>query len=222
MSALVIGASGTIGRAMTSALHARYGSQGVQTLSRSVDGFDVLDETCMAVTAGRLSGPFETIFLATGALEIDGHAPEKSLGQITPAGMAQQFSLNAIGPALVLKHFSRHLPKQGRSIFAVLSARVGSIGDNRLGGWHSYRASKAALNQVVRGAAIELGRTRPDAICVALHPGTVQGPLTQKYLGRHPAVSADVAAGHLLRVMDGLDPDDTGGFLDWRGEKVAW
>jgi NAD(P)-dependent dehydrogenase (short-subunit alcohol dehydrogenase family) len=105
---------------------------------------------------------------------------------------------------------------------AALSARVGSIGDNRAGGWHSYRASKAALNQIIRGAAIELGRTHKHAVCVALHPGTVATSFTEKYLGRHPAVPAGEAAANLLQVMEGLSPRESGQFFDWAGARVAW
>jgi NAD(P)-dependent dehydrogenase (short-subunit alcohol dehydrogenase family) len=99
---------------------------------------------------------------------------------------------------------------------------VGSIGDNRFGGWYSYRTAKAALNQMIHTGAIELGRSHREAICVALHPGTVATPFTEKYLGRHPAVTPDEAAAHLLSVIDGLGPEDTGGFFNWKGERVPW
>ncbi len=133
-----------------------------------------------------------------------------------------QFALNAVGPALILRHAARLLPRDRRAVFAVLSARVGSIGDNRLGGWVSYRASKAAVNQIVHTAAIELARTHKQAICVVLHPGTVQTEFTRKYLGRHPAVAPDTAAANLLSVVQRLTPDDTGGFFDWAGKPVPW
>ena len=104
----------------------------------------------------------------------------------------------------------------------VLSARVGSIGDNRLGGWISYRSAKAAVNQIVHTAAIELARSHPQSICVALHPGTVATPFTEKYLGRHPAVAPVAAAQNLLQVVDDLQPADSGGFFDWAGDPVPW
>ena len=107
-------------------------------------------------------------------------------------------------------------------MFAALSARVGSIGDNRLGGWHSYRASKAALNQIIRGASIELARTHPHAVCLALHPGTVKTGLSAKYIGRHPAVEPAEAATNILRVIDGLGPERTGSFFDWAGREIPW
>ena len=134
----------------------------------------------------------------------------------------QQFRLNSVGPALVVKHSIRLLPRDRRSVLAVLSARVGSIGDNRLGGWYSYRASKAALNQLMHTASIELARTHKHAICVTLHPGTVATKFTEKYLGRHASVPQDEAAENLESVIDGLTPEDTGGFFDWAGERVPW
>ena len=114
------------------------------------------------------------------------------------------------------------LPREGRSVLAVLSARVGSIGDNRIGGWISYRSAKAAVNQVVRTASIELARSHPQAVCVALHPGTVATAFTEKYLGRHPSVAPEAAADNLLSVMDGLNADQTGQFFDWAGKEVPW
>jgi len=131
-------------------------------------------------------------------------------------------AVNAIGPALVLGHMARLLPRDRRAVVAVLSARVGSIGDNRIGGWHSYRASKAALNQIVRGAAIEIGRTHRQAVCVALHPGTVATSFTAGYAGRHPTVAPDEAATNLLAVLDGLTPAQSGGFYDYAGVVVPW
>lgn len=216
---LVIGASGGIGRALVDRLAQ---VSRVTTLSRGVDGFDLTDPAGVDKVLSELDGPFDRIFVATGALEIDGYAPEKSLRQITADGMAAQFAVNAIGPALVLRHAPRLLPRDRVARLAVLTARVGSIGDNRVGGWYAYRAAKAAANQIVHTAAIELARTHKQAICVALHPGTVQTAFTEKYLGRHPAVPAPEAADNLTRVLDGLTPDQTGGFFDWAGKQVAW
>ena len=218
--ALIIGASGGIGSALTGALRQR-GAE-VTGLSRSGDGLDVTDEANVAAHLGALEGTFDRIVVASGALEIAGAEPEKTLKALSPEAMLDQFRLNALGPALVLKHGLALLPRERRSVFAVLSARVGSIGDNRLGGWISYRTAKAALNQVIRTSAIEIARTRKPAICVALHPGTVQTAFTEKYLGRHPSVPASEAAENLLNVMDGLTPIDTGGFFDWTGQAVPW
>lgn len=218
--AMVIGASGGIGSALCSELTAQ-GWQ-VTGLSRSTHGLDVTDEASIVHHLGALNGPFQRIIIATGALEIAGYAPEKALKHLTGEGMALQFALNTIGPALVMKHAVALLPRDAPCVMAVLSARVGSIGDNRAGGWHSYRAAKAALNQIIRGAAIELGRSHKQAVCVALHPGTVATSFTEKYLGRHPAVPAPEAAANLLQVIDRLGPEESGQFFDWAGKEVAW
>ncbi len=219
-NALIIGSSGGIGCALTDTLTTR--GVTVTGLSRSRDGLDVTDEASVEQALGALEGPFDLIFVATGALEIDGAEPEKSLRHITAEAMIDQFKLNTVGPSLVLKHAMRLLPRKGRSVFAALSARVGSIGDNNLGGWYSYRTSKAALNQMLHGAAIELGRTHKDLICVALHPGTVETPFTEKYVANHPTVPAPEAAQNLLSVLDGLTPEQTGKFFDWQGKEVPW
>jgi NAD(P)-dependent dehydrogenase (short-subunit alcohol dehydrogenase family) len=217
---LIIGASGGIGTALAAQAQAR-GAQVVR-LSRSADGIDVTDDVSVASVMGRLEGAFDAILVATGALEIAGAAPEKTIKSLDPTAFMAQMATNALGPALVLKHGLRLLSKERRAVFVALSARVGSIGDNRLGGWYSYRASKAALNQLIRTASIEVARSHPKAVLAALHPGTVQTQFTEKYLGRHPAVPPEEAATHIWRVIDGLEPSQTGCFRDWRGETVAW
>jgi len=216
---LILGASGGIGGALAKACAAR--GEDVTALSRSKDGFDITDEDSVAQHLAHLA-PFDRIVVATGALEIDGAEPEKTVRAIRAQAMADQFALNAIGPALVLSHAHSLLPRDRRAVFAVLTARVGSIGDNRLGGWVSYRAAKAAANQILRTASIELTRSHRQAVCVALHPGTVATDFTAKYLGRHPAVPPDDAAANLLAVMDALTPDQTGHFFDWAGKPVPW
>ncbi|MEM8728891.1 MAG: SDR family NAD(P)-dependent oxidoreductase [Pseudomonadota bacterium] len=218
--ALIIGDTGGIGAALGRELTARGAS--VTGLSRSRDSLDLTDEGSVAHALGGCDGPFDVVLVTTGALEIDGGAPEKTIRTISARAMMDQFALNAVGPALVLREAPRLLPRSRRSVFAVLSARVGSIGDNRLGGWVSYRAAKAAVNQVVRTSAIELARTHKEAICVALHPGTVATPFTEKYLGRHPAVPPQEAAQNLLCVIEDLTPKDTGGFFDWAGKVIPW
>ena len=191
-------------------------------LSRSADGFDITDEASVARHLGALEGTFYRVVVATGALEIDGAEPEKTIKSIERQAMMDQFALNAVGPALVIAHAHDLLPRDRRAVLAVLSARVGSIGDNRIGGWISYRSAKAAVNQVVHTAAIELARTHKQAVCVALHPGTVATPFTEKYLGRHPAVAPEEAAQNLLRVMDDLTVENSGQFFDWAGKEVPW
>jgi NAD(P)-dependent dehydrogenase (short-subunit alcohol dehydrogenase family) len=220
MRVLVVGASGGIGAALAAQARAR-GDQ-VVGLSRSGDGLDVTDAAAVARVMGALDGPFEVVIVATGALEITGAGPEKTLRALEPDRLAAQFALNAVGPALVLREAVRLFPRDGRGVFVALSARVGSIGDNRAGGWYGYRAAKAALNQLLRTASVELGRSHPGLVVAALHPGTVHTPLTARYLGRHPAVAPGEAAANLWRVIDGLTPAQSGGFFDWAGAEVPW
>lgn len=217
---LILGASGGIGSALAEA-HRGQGDE-VVGLSRSADGFDITREASVDAHLTALEGVFDRIIVATGALEIDGAEPEKTIKAVRAQAMADQFALNSIGPALVLRHAGKLLTRDRAAVMAVLSARVGSIGDNRMGGWISYRAAKAAVNQIVHTAAIELARTHKHSICVALHPGTVATPFTEKYLGRHPSVPAAEAAQNLIRVMDGLSPAQTGAFFDWAGKPVPW
>ena len=158
----------------------------------------------------------------TGALVIDGHQPEKSLDAVDADAMARQFALNATGVALAIQAFGPLLARDRRAVFASLSARVGSIGDNDLGGWIGYRAAKAAQNQIIRTASIEYRRRNRHAILVALHPGTVETPLTAKYASRYPTITPHRSAEALLAVIDGLTTDDTGSFWDWKGARVPW
>jgi len=224
--ALVIGASGGIGAAVCEALAADPRCGGIDRLARRDDpGFDITDEAAVAAQAERFQrdgAQFALIFDATGALTIAGDGPEKSLRQLDPAALARAFAVNAIGPALLVKHFSPLLPRAGKCLVASLSARVGSIGDNGFGGWYGYRASKAALNQILRTAAIEIGRKRPEAVCVALHPGTVATPLTEPYSAGRERVSPERAAHRLLHVLDDLTPAQTGGFFAYDGAPVPW
>ena len=220
MRALVAGSSGGIGSALCDALVAR--GWAVTGLSRSGDGLDVTDEASVARVMGGLEGAFDLVIVATGALEIGAHRPEKTIRTLDPAALAAQFALNATGPALVLKHALRLMPRDRRAVFAALSARVGSIGDNGLGGWYSYRAAKAALNQLIHTAAVEVARTHPQAVLACLHPGTVETRFTEKYVGNHPTVPPAVAAANLLTVIEGLTPAQTGGFFDWQGKVVPW
>jgi NAD(P)-dependent dehydrogenase (short-subunit alcohol dehydrogenase family) len=218
--ALILGASGGIGSAIAGELIRR--NVEVTGLSRRDDGLQITDEASVEACLGRLDAGYDLIFVATGALEIAGARPEKTLGQLSAQAMMDQFAVNCIGPSLVLKHARRLMPRDRRGAFVTLSARVGSIGDNRIGGWYAYRTAKAALNQMLHSAAIELARTHPQMICAALHPGTVETEFTRKYVGRHPTVPAAEAAENLLQVIDALTPDQTGGFFDWTGAEVPW
>jgi NAD(P)-dependent dehydrogenase (short-subunit alcohol dehydrogenase family) len=217
--ALVVGASGGIGTALAAELSAR-GAE-VTRLSRREGGLDVTDEASVEAALAALEPPFDLIFVATGSLSAGG-GPEKSLGVVDADALTVQFRLNAAGPLIVLKHALRLMPRDRRSVFAALSARVGSIGDNQLGGWYGYRAAKAALNQLLRTAAVEVARTHPHAVIAALHPGTVRTPFTEGYVGRHPAVAPAEAAANLLDVIDGLTPAQSGSFHDYAGRIVPW
>lgn len=223
--AVVAGASGGVGAALVRALRGQGGYEEVVELARAGEpAFEITDEASVAAAARALAGrDVRLVIDATGFLHDARFQPEKSLRQLDPAHMLHSFSVNAMGPALMMKHFLPLCPREGRFVFATLSARVGSIGDNRLGGWHSYRASKAALNQFVRTAAIELARTRPGAICVALHPGTVDTRMSAAFSKPGRDVRPpDVAAGDLLRVIEGLMPKETGGFFDYKGDAAPW
>jgi NAD(P)-dependent dehydrogenase (short-subunit alcohol dehydrogenase family) len=217
--ALVIGASGGVGKAVVAELEGR-GVQ-VATLSRSVDGLDLTDEDSVKRALDGVTGDFDLIFVATGGLTSTRDVPEKQLSDLGPDELVAQLKLNALGPALVLKHWKDRIPRKSRFVFAALSARVGSIGDNRMGGWYSYRTSKAALNSLLHGAAVEIARTRKEAIVTCLHPGTVATDFTADYPD-HDKVSPDEAATNLIDVIEGLTPDQTGQFFDYAGDRIDW
>ena len=224
--AVVLGARGGIGAALVEALAATQAFGQVLGFGRqSLPALDLKDESSVAAVAAhvRQQGIPRLIIDATGILHGPGMQPEKALQAIDPLAMADAFAINAIGPALRMKHLLPLLPAEGKSVFATLSAKVGSIGDNRLGGWYSYRASKAALNQLVRTAAIELQRRRPQALCIALHPGTVDTALSAPFArGGLEIQSPAVAARSLLDTLDRASAHDTGSFLSQRGERLPW
>lgn len=230
--AVVFGASGGIGAALLAQLRERADvAQAIgvaRAVSAGVDiaGVDVTDEATVAEAARRLSldeAPLRLVIVATGVLHDAQGGPEKSSRDLDPARLARAFAVNAIGPALVLKHLAPLLPREGRSVFVALSARVGSIGDNGLGGWHGYRASKAALNQLMRTASVELKRTRPQAIVASLHPGTVATRLSAPFAKSGlDVMTPDAAAARLLSVVARLEQEDSGGFFDYRGAAIPW
>ena len=223
----MIGASGGIGEALAAHLATANAFSAVLGYSRSSTiSLDLtLPSTIEAVARDveRDGRDLRLVINATGLLESEGCVAEKTFRQLDAAEMARAFAINTIGPALLMKHFLPLLPRYGKSVFATLSARVGSIGDNRLGGWYSYRASKAALNQIVRTAAIELGRSRPDALCVAIHPGTVATRLSQRFVKSGLDIqSPETAAMRILPLLDSLPPNASGGFFDQHGRPIAW
>lgn len=218
--ALVIGGSGGIGAALVHVL--KQGGTDVTSLSRRDDGLDVTDDASIRQAFARLPEKhFDLVLNATGGLVLNDVPPEKTLGAIDPENMAAHFSLNATAVALLIKHGAAHLAP-GRSVFASLSARLASIGDNRLGGWISYRAAKAAQNQIIHTAAVELARTHPGSILVALHPGTVETPLTAPFRAASQTDTPTTAATRLLSVINGLEISDSGGFIDQHGQTVRW
>jgi len=222
--AVVVGAGGGVGAALVAAL-AESGHRVAAFGRGTVPPIDLLDEASIAAAAAHVAahGTPTLVIDATGFLHGAGFMPERSWRDLDPAHMAHAFAVNATGPALLMKHFLPLLPRTGRSVFATLSARVGSIGDNRLGGWYAYRASKAALNQFMRTASVELRRRTPGAICVALHPGTVEtalsAPFARAGLDVRPPAQA---AADLLAVLAALTPADNGGFLDHKGAAIPW
>ncbi|SHM47645.1 SDR family NAD(P)-dependent oxidoreductase [Roseibium suaedae] len=224
--AVILGASGGIGGALEARLRQTRPDLAVVGLSRKTTlAFDVGKEETVEQAAAYCSslGPLELVVNATGILSTQTAGPEKSWRSIDPAEMMAVFQVNAIGPALVMKHFLPKLSREGRAVFANLSARVGSIGDNHLGGWYSYRASKAALNQLVHTASVELQRRNPQAICVALHPGTVATNLSEGFQATGLEVQDPAtAAARILKVIEGLQPEQTGGFYDHHGKVIPW
>lgn len=224
--AVVFGAGGGIGSALVAALSSSNSFRQVVGLRRkSSPPIDLEDEASLerAATLAADLGDLRLVINATGFLHDDRQGPEKSWHQLDAGNLARSFALNAIGPALIMKHVLPRLPRSGKAVFATLSARVGSIGDNRLGGWYSYRASKAALNQLVRTAALELARRSPEGICVALHPGTVATSLSTPFAAKGVDIHTPAEASrHLLTVVDKLSVEANGGFFDWRGEPVPW
>jgi len=222
--ALVIGASGTIGAAFVDQLRALPHCGSVTALQRHGTPYiDFADEDSIARAADELAaGPrFHLIVNAAGLLHSEAFMPEKRLADLSYAQMLATFQANTFGPALVLRHFVPLLDRE-RAIVAMLSAKVGSIGDNRLGGWYSYRASKAALNMLVRTAAIEVARTQQNSILVALHPGTVNSRLSRPFRGETIGRAAAVAAADMLRALDTLTPADSGTFRAYDGAALPW
>lgn len=232
-TALVVGSSRGIGAALVSALAdgGRYDT--IYALSRTPCDFDragvvavagdAPNEASLLALQQRIDHPLDLLLHCVGALDSGARTPEKSLADMDPANLITSFAANVVPAALVLKHFARSLKRADASVAAVLSARVGSIGDNRLGGWYGYRASKAALNQIVHTAAIELRRGGRGPCVVAVHPGTTHTQLSERFVARRQGVvTADITARRILNLVATLDGERSGEFLNWDGTRLPW
>ena len=239
LNVAVVGAGGGIGGAFVDALAESEIVRQVFALSRKGDQpnsgpviglpLDLEDEASIAEAAAAISNRADDLHLVivAGGILHDGPGlqPEKSWRSLDGSAMERVFRINTVGPALVAKHFLPLLARDGKTAFAALSARVGSISDNQLGGWHAYRASKAALNMVLKTFSVELARRRPEALCVGLHPGTVDTGLSKPFQSGVPQgklFAPATSARHLLGVLDGLGPEDSGNLFAWDGTQIPF
>lgn len=234
-NAVIIGGSGAIGQAFTRELVKREETISLSVISRKQPDdqqpgvryhtLDYLDEASLEQAAIHTAehGPLDKVIVCTGLLHGDGISPEKSLANLSAEQLLRVYEINTVIPALMAKYFAPRLNKAQRSVFACLSARVGSISDNRMGGWYAYRASKAALNMILKNTAIEVRRTNKNAVVLGLHPGTVDSPLSKPFQANVPAghlFQPGYAASHLLDVLDKATPDQTGQCLAYDGEEI--
>ena len=223
-SALIIGASGTIGSSFVQLFENNPSCTRVIGIHRNSEhAIDYQRHETIEASANSLAelGPFQLIINTIGALHSEQWMPEKKLDDLNPIQLTEMFNTNTIGPALTIKHFSKLLdPKHG--VMASLSAKVGSIEDNRLGGWFSYRASKAALNMIIKTASIEFARTKPNTALIALHPGTVNSNLSQPFRGQQIGRDPLEAVGDMFHVLENVSKEDSGSFLTYSGEKLPW
>lgn len=234
---IVIGASGGIGAAFVERFVESPQVTHIHALSRkaishtspkvtSLD-FDFTDEVSLKNASETLNTvkPFDMIIVATGLLQGEGIAPEKSMRMLTHEALAKSFEANTIGPAMTAKYLVPLLRRNEKAVFAALSARVGSISDNRLGGWYAYRATKAALNMIIKTLAIEVQRRVPKQYIIGLHPGTVDTALSKPFQGNVPKgklFTPEFAAQSLLKVIDAIGPEDSGHLFDWAGERIPF
>ncbi len=234
---VIVGASGGIGAAFIEHLTASDQVSQIYALSRQgiahaspkvanlTFDFTSEDSIIAAAEALRELDPFDLIIVASGLLQGEGIAPEKSIRDLSFKGFETSFMANTIGPAMTAKYFLPLLRRDRKTVFAALSARVGSISDNRIGGWYAYRASKAALNMVLKTLSIEYGRRFKQAVIIGLHPGTVDTDLSKPFQANVPEgklFTAEFSTEKMLQVIDKVAPDDTGLLFDWAGEKVTF
>ena len=236
--ALVLGATGAIGQAFLKHFESDAQCSLVVGLSRQKNAesglhFELENEDSMAHCASMLRNPegpygpygtceFKWIIDATGALTIDDQGPEKRLEALNSKQLLRQFEVNAVGPALLMKHFFPLLLMQETACYATLSARVGSIQDNFKGGWYGYRAAKAARNMLLQTAAIEASRKRPLGIFAALQPGTVQSNLSAKFASAQDSIRPEESVTKLMQVLSHLKPTGRAQFVDHAGQEIPW
>lgn len=231
----VFGSGGGIGSAFVNDLASRAGVESILAYSRTLElstlgkvdarSVDVTSDEALGEAAVAVDKPLDVVIVATGTLHSDRYGPERRISEVTAESMLEVYRINTVAPALIAKHFLPLLTRDRRSVFAALSARVGSITDNRLGGWTSYRASKAALNMLLKTFAIEHGRRRKNSVIVGLHPGTVDTGLSKPFSGNVPEgklFSPSQSVGYLLDVIDRLEPDDSGGVFAWDGQRIDY
>lgn len=236
-SIVVVGSNGGIGAALIKQMHREMPEATIHALARKAINSalpNVIDycvdfehEPAIAQVRNQITqhGAIDLMVVATGLLHSEQVKPEKTLKQLDYAQLHTVFAANTFLPAMLAKHFIPHLSKANRSVLCMLSARVGSISDNRLGGWYAYRASKAALNMLIKTASIETARSNKQAIIVGLHPGTVETGLSQPFLGRvdeAKCFSPNIAAKQLLQVIEQLEVSDSGLIIDWKSEKIEY
>ena len=223
-NALIIGASGTIGSHFVKLLESHPACSKVIGIHRnSPHAIDYHRPESIESSANSLNelGPFQLIINTIGVLHCEEWMPEKKLEDLNQTQLSEMFNINTIGPALTIKHFSKLLdPKHG--VMATLSAKVGSIEDNRLGGWYSYRASKAALNMIIKTASIEFARTKPNIALIALHPGTVNSGLSQPFRGQQIGRDPQEAVNDMFNTIASVNKEDSGSFLAYSGVKLPW
>ncbi len=232
----VVGASGGIGAALVEQLITSDQVAQVHALSRQIKphpsskvsnlAFDFTDEDSLEASAQVLAeaGPLDIVILATGLLQGNGIAPEKNLRALSFEGFEKSFMTNAIGPAMTARYFLPLMRRDGKAVFAALSARVGSISDNHIGGWYAYRSAKAALNMILKTLSIEMGRRFKNLIIIGLHPGTVDTKFSKPFQGNVPdgkLFTPEYSAKKLLSVIDQVTPDNSGDLLDWAGKIVT-
>lgn len=234
MHYVVVGASGALGAEFVEQLAARDDVSHVTALSRSDASFasdkvitahiDFTDESSIAAAAAKIDA-VDGVIVATGMLHDGQMMPEKALKELTAEKMQKIYMVNTVGPMLIAKHFFPKFSRDSRNIFAAISARVGSISDNGLGGWHSYRASKAALNMLLKNASIEMKRTHPESIIAGLHPGTVDSDLSKPFQSHVPEgklFTAEHSVRQMLSVLDGLSAKDSGNIFAYDGTRIEW